>query len=513
MSRGRPAAWVVAAAAVLAAVAFGFAPAAAFAAPDLEIAIEDERLLLDQQGRAPAVVAEWASLGVQAVRVHARWGEIAPGRDAKARPKTFVASDPQDRRYDWDKLDRAIGLVGDAGMKVELTVTGPGPLWTSRAPRLKNPVWMPDPRAFASFTAAVARRYHGRIARYLIWNEPNVPGWLAPQTECRGARATRVCVPVSPHLYRSLVRNAVPVIRRFDPKARILLGELAPVGDPLRSESSTVAPLRFIRDMACLDGRYKPLRSERCRSFLPASADGFGHHPHGKRSAPDEPSKQPDWAKMGDLPRLERVLDRVTATGRLRAPNDRFDLYLTEFAYQTSPPDHFSGITVAHQAEWLQQASYLAWRNPRVKSLTHYQWEDEPVRWRGLGSLSYAGWQSGLLYVNGKRKPALSGFRSPLVIDRSGGGDPRVWGQVRPGGAHTVTVERREPSGWEPLATVETDDDGYFVRTLAVRPGDRLLMSWPADPAADPPAVERSGIVTLGAPRATGSSLASPPGG
>ena len=54
-------------------------------------------------------------------------------------------------------------------------------------------------------------------------------------------------------------------------------------------------------------------------------------------------------------------------------------MHLTEFGYQTSPPDHAIGVTLAQQTRYLQQASYLAWRRPRVRGLSFYQWDDEPV--------------------------------------------------------------------------------------------------------------------------------------
>jgi hypothetical protein len=497
---------------LLALVAFAAAPRAAVASADLETAVEDERILLDQPDRAPFAVASWAALGVQAVRIHARWWQIAPNRYATRRPSGFSPSDPDDRRYDWANLDRAIDLVTGAGLKVELTVTGPGPLWSSRAPRRHDPTWEPDPKAYAAFAHAVAARYKGRIARYLVWNEPNIPGWLSPQNTCTGARRARVCTPVSPHLYRGLVRAAVPQLHRADPGAKVLIGELAPIGDPLHTENSTVAPLRFLRAFACVDAAYRPIRTGRCRGFKPASADAFGHHPHGKRAAPTQASADPDWAKMGDLPRLERTLDRLTRAGRIRAPGRRLDIYLTEFGYQTSPPDHFSGITVAHQALWLQQAAYLAWRDPRVKSLTYYQWEDEPVRWRGLGSISYAGWQSGLLYVDGRPKPAFSGFRAPFVVARGKAGSGALaWGQVRPGGAHQVTIERRVGDAWRSVATVRTTADGFFTHPVTTRPGERFRITWPGDAPPDgPPVTERSGSAIVRSAATLGARLAAP---
>jgi hypothetical protein len=155
----------------------------------------------------------------------------------------------------------------------------------------------------------------------------------------------------------------------------------------------------------------------------------------------------------------------------------------------------------------------MAWRDPRVKSLTYYQWEDEPVRWRGLGSIAYAGWQSGLFYVDGRPKPAFAGFQAPFVVDRGGGGpDVRVWGQVRPGAAHEVTVERRSGSGaWQPLASVRTDGEGYFTRTVPAGAGERLRMTWPsADPDTGSSERRSSGAVTIGPRRARGSRLVAP---
>jgi hypothetical protein len=470
---------IVLAVAALAAVA---GPAAgARAAGDLEIGIEDERLLLDDPGRAPGVVAAWAALGFDVVRVHARWGRLAPAATARRRPSGFNPSNPDDRRYDWTELDRAVGLLRAAGLKIALTVTGPGPLWTSGKPSLRNPRYRPKPSEFAAFSRAVSRRYSGQIERYLLWNEPNIAGWLDPQSHCVRRRGRRypVCTPVAPHLYRGLVRAATPAIRAEDPGAQILIGELAPVGYPARSDRTTMAPLPFFRALGCVDSRFKPIRTGDCRRFRPATADGIGHHPHPVDLAPDERSREPGWAKMGDLPRLERTLDRLTARRRLRTTGGgRMPLHLTEFGYQTSPPDHAIGITLARHAEWLQQTAYQSWRDPRVHSLFYYQWEDEPVRYRGPGSLTYAGWQSGLLYVDGRPKPALDAVTAPLYVDRK---RSRVWGQLLGRPAEEVTLQRATGSGFQTLATVPTDAEGYWTRSMHVAPGEDLRFTW-ADP-------------------------------
>jgi hypothetical protein len=48
-----------------------------------------------------------------------------------------------------------------------------------------------------------------------------------------------------------------------------------------------------------------------------------------------------------------------------------------------------------------------------------------------------------------------------------------LWGQVRPGGAHTVAVQRRlrRGSAWRPFARVTTDGRGYWALTRRLTRG------------------------------------------
>ena len=112
-------------------------------------------------------------------------------------------------------------------MKPLLTITGPGPLWSSRRAERGDARWDPDPALFADFAGAVAARYGDRVDRYVIWNEPNLGSWLRPQAACFG----KVCTPVSPHLYRGLVRAAYPAIHAADPGAQVLIGAMSSRGD------------------------------------------------------------------------------------------------------------------------------------------------------------------------------------------------------------------------------------------------------------------------------------------
>jgi hypothetical protein len=445
------------------------APAAASASPQARVGIADDGILLHSPERAPQVVAQWKAAGIETVRVQVRWAGIAPGELSPSMPLGFHPADPDDPRYDWAYLDRAIELLVANGLTPILSVTGSGPLWSSRVPALGNPRYLPDPAQFGAFATAVARRYGRVVTQYLIWNEPNQPLWLQPQQECprRGAK----CTPVAPHTYRALVRAAYPAIHRADPGAQVIAGTLAPRGaDPLQ-RNRPLRPLAFIRAFGCVDEQYKPVRTGRCRNFKPARIDGFAYHPHSIKASPETPSPRSDDADLADLGKLEKTLDAVQRAHGFTTPTGAHaPLHLTEFGYQTNPPDPYDGIPPARQSRWLQEAAYIAWRDPRVRTLVQYEWQDEPTKSVGSGRKRYAGWQSGLLDKNGRAKPALAGFEHPFFADVTTLA-PRVrfWGQVRPGTTHRVALQRRSPSGsWVTLARLTTNARGIFVKTLNI---------------------------------------------
>jgi hypothetical protein len=404
-----------------------------------EVGIADDRVLLAGGPEADAAVAEWQDLGIQQVRIYALWSRI--GGTSPSAP------------YDWDQLDHAVDRVVAAGMRPLLTITGPGPLWSSRRAERGDPRWDPDPELFADFARAVAARYGDRVDRYVIWNEPNLGSWLRPQAACFG----KVCNPVSPHLYRGLVRAAYPAIHAADPGAQVLIGAMSSRGTTLRAENSTLRPMAFLRALGCVDTRFHRVRNGRCTGFHPAKGDGFAFHPHGVLTAPEKAFPNPDDVSIASLPRLESALDRIQRAGGLKASTRRLGLYIDEYGYQTDPPDRVAGVSARTQSSWLQRAAYQAWRDPRVKLFTQYLWRDEPIEPDG----SYSGWQSGLRYADGRAKPALKTFPTPFVLDAARG---RLWGQVRRRDTNTVKVQRRlaGSSKWRVVATRRTDSRGYW---------------------------------------------------
>jgi hypothetical protein len=150
------------------------------------------------------------------------------------------------------------------------------------------------------------------------------------------------------------------------------------------------------------------------------------------------------------------------------------------------------GIPLALQTRYLQQAAYLAFRQPRVSGLSFYQWDDEPVVDRGSGTKRYSGWQTGLRFDSGRPKPALSTMPAPFVIDLRRG---LLWGHVRPDAEPDVEVliRPRGERGFRPLTTVRMRPDGIWTQRMALTPGAAYRYRWRPPGARS----QLSGIVDL----------------
>jgi len=473
-------------AALLAAAAL--LPAGAQASTSMETGIADDAALLNEpnDAEAAAAVKAWAALGIDDVRIFVQWQAIAPANGATKAPAGFNGADPNSPGYNWARVDRAVNLVSAAGMRPLLVVTGPGPLWASQVPGRHSVRYKPRPDLFAQFARAAALRYAPAVDRYILWNEPNLPLWLQPQNSCRGSK----CTPYAPHLYRKLVRAAYPAIKTVDPTATVLFGALAPQGERSIKQNARTRPLAFIRSMGCVKADLKRDRSGPCAGFKPLTADGFAYHPHATKLPPNGVQAVADNASIGELARLKRTLDGTQRTGGLGKPGGgKFGLYFTEWGYQTNPPDKTRGVSLNQQSRWLQQGAYIAYRDPRVKLLTQYEWRDEAVR-RGSTGDRYAGWQSGLLRANDRPKPSLRSFANPFFIDRRPGSRAvRLWGQVRPGITHRVTVQRRRAgtTRWVNVRVLSTNGDGYWTLNHTVTATTDYRFRWrPTDPYGAP---------------------------
>jgi hypothetical protein len=466
----------------------------------METTLQDDAMFLHRPAAQVRSAARTvAALGADRVRLTAGWYFIAPRGQARRMPRGgFDGSDsatyPVAR---WTELDTAVKAATDAGLKVQLDVGFWAPRWAVRrgSPAGRNR-WWPDARRFADFATAVARRYSGAfrdplqprhvlpaVRMYTPWNEPNHRSFLEPQWVKDGRGGYR---PESPHIYRAMYQAAYSAIKRVSPLNRVLLGNTSPEGSPDPSGHG-VAPLEFLRTMACVDEHLAPLRVPECRRFRPLSADGYAHHPYARWTTPDTRSSNPDDVPLADTDKLEALLSALHREGRITTDPE---IYFTEFGYESREDDPFVPFDRAQQAEFLSWADYLAWRDPRVRMFAQFQLRDidprESGRRRGTRSY-YRDFQSGLYDVRGRAKPAARSFRLPFWVQGPAAtgqqGVVLAWGQVRPNrGAETVRIERREGAAWVPAATYGrtcdgaeqgflTDAHGTFERAVPAAPG------------------------------------------
>jgi hypothetical protein len=389
------------------------------ASTSVRYGIQDDTWLEFGPGKLNQRLETFKRLGVPIVRFTLRWNEIA-----RQRPKSPTS--PRDPAYDWRRPDRVLRGLRRYGLTPVVTLVGTPP-WANgrRTPNFAPP----HPRDFRRFATAAARHYPW-IRYWLIWNEPNKRLWLRP---------TRAAIYV-----QHLLNPGYEAIHAVLPHAQVGGGVTGP-----RGAVGGVAPTTWVRGMA--------------RAH--AKLDAYAHHPY-----PASPSETPSSGGCRNCPWITMATIRKLLILVKRSWGSK-PVWLTEYGYQTNPPDMFLGVPLKRQATMLSLAAMRAWRLPRVTMLIQYLYRDE---------VKLSRFQSGLVFADDRWKPSLQGFRLPFAQMGRHGLQAVVWGQirgVRPGRKpYRLEVLRR--NRWKPVGHVRlTNDHGVFVRTIRVKPG-ALFRIW-----------------------------------
>jgi len=479
---------------------------AAHASTTQESLVEDELQML----QAGPVARERAlddvvALGADGVRALVPWRDIAPAPTARARPAGFDPADPS--AYPaarWDRLDDLVRGVRARGLALLLSPSTPIPAWASRCGGSvrKRSLCRPRARQYGAFLRALGARYSGayadenqrrgvlpRVARWSFSNEPNQPGWLRPQF----ARRRGVAYPAAAVTYRAMVRAGLRGLRATGHGAdQTLLGETSPIGRLTgRLATRPVPPAAFIRTLLCIDAAGRALRGRAarragCRRFAPLRVTGFAHHPYTRGGSKPpltrgEPATEITISSKG---RLTRLLD---AGGRHRRIPAGLPIHYTEYGFQTNPPDLLFGVPPARQAEYMNQSDWIAYRDPRIRTVGQYKLVDDTV---------VSSFQSGLRSRDGIAKPAYDAYRLPLWITRKGAARLRVYGQVRPlaaGARARVELQNAAFGGeFRTVATIAVRSvNGTFLTTVPRREG-RWRLRW--TPPAGEPLLSRAAV-------------------
>ena len=307
-----------------------------------------------------------------------------------------------------------------------LTLVGT-PAWANggRAPNFAPP----RPRDFRPFAT---RRRHALPVGSLLAD-------LERAEQAPLAQADEVGIYVE-----HLLNPAYEAIHAVLPHARVGGGVTGP-----RGAAGGVAPVTWVRGMAAAHAKF----------------DAYAHHPY-----PSTPAETPSSGGCRNCPSITMATIRklLVLVRRSFGPKP---VWLTEYGYQSNPPDTFLGVPPKRQATMLSLAAMRAWRLPRVTMLIQYLYRDELVLSR---------FQTGLVFADDRPKPSLQGFKLPFAQMGRRGLQAVVWGQIRDGrpGRKRYRLEVLRRNVWKAVGRDRlTNDNGVFIRTIRLKRG-ALLRVW-----------------------------------
>jgi hypothetical protein len=335
-------------------------------------------------GNTVWAVTQLRSLRAGIVRTTLDWSHVAKRRPLKP-------ADPADPAYNWTAVDKVVDETDKKGIRVLLAIYGT-PRWAGPA-RNRVPRRPLDLRLFAT---AAALRYSGTytvkeqenepertlpaVRRWLAWNEPNNPIFLRPQWKMV-ARKWRVQAAYDYAKICGSIWSGVHATRLAGQK--VACGATGPRGnDAPRSSRASTSPLLFM----------SWLRRAGLRRM-----DAYAHHPYyGHRSEkPTTVSRSKKAVTMGNIGVLIKRVNQLWGS--------KTRVWVTEYGYQTNPPDRLFGVSYRNQARYMHQAVAMAKKTRRIDMFVWFLIKDE-------GRLS--GWQSGVLTRRGARKPAYRAFQT-----------------------------------------------------------------------------------------------------
>jgi hypothetical protein len=395
--------------AAVAAAAAGLAVSAAAAAPSKQAAKANTRLLVGINDEAFALYGDpvtafetLKSLKTQVIRVNLYWGGT---KWAVAAKKPSDATDPGDPSYDWAIYDRLVRYATQNDIQVVFSILfTPG--WANGG-KARNAA-PTNFQALHDFAYAAAERYSGyytpptwqqdptnpttaqplpKVGMWTAWNEPNNPIWLAPQYKRVGKtwrvesafQYAKICNAIYNGVHDVLISPEKGKI----PGEKVACGVTGPKGnDAPASTRPSVDPLTFLTQ---------------AHKYGMKKFDVYAHHPYADIGSKEPPSYVPKGKasrriQLGNINTLLKLVSKYYGAKHL---------WITEYGYQTNPPDKLFGVSYASQAKYLTQAYALARKNRRIDMMLWFLVRDEPA----LG-----GWQSGFETTTGKKKPAWGAF-------------------------------------------------------------------------------------------------------
>jgi RTX calcium-binding nonapeptide repeat (4 copies) len=456
------------------------------------------------QSGIPATRALWydrtLDTGAGIVRLSIEWRETAPQRPANpANPAS----------YNLSSLDGSVRDAAARGVQTLITVNS-APAWAEGPGRPaslpETASWKPNPSDLAAFMQAVAARYSGgfdpdgggpqprvpAVQALQVLNEPNQDAWLAPQFDGKSI--------IGPDQYRTLLNASYAAIKAVNPGMLVVTGGTSPYGDPPGGPyppgGARVRPVQFWRELLCVhpetvtetvnvkklkkalskakktgnQAKIKKLQKKLKKakttttttSFVrtagcpgPALFDVLAHQAiDNTGGGPLKSGPDPDDASTPDLGRVVGVLRAAEGLGTLPGSHP---VWVTEFWWDSNPPNPV-GAPLEVQAAWLEHSLYLFWKAGASAAINF------AIRDSTLYPVTRNGYQSGLYFLDGSPKPALTAFRFPFVTERINRETLRAWGKAPEGG--TLLIQRQQGADWVTIKELPVSKGAVFDTEL-----------------------------------------------
>jgi hypothetical protein len=363
----------------------------------LLVGLNDEAFTL--YGDPTTAFATLKTLKAQVIRVNLYWGGT---KWAVAKSRPTDPTDPGDQAYDWGIYDRLVRYATQFKIKVVFSILfTPG--WANGGKaRTTAPKNFKD---LQNFAYAAAERYSGlwtppkwqqdpanpttalplpKVSMWTAWNEPNNPIWLSPQYK-RVGKSWRVESAFQYAKICNAIYNGIHTPGLALTGEKVACGVTGPKGNDAPTTSRpSVDPITFL---------------VQAKKFGMKKFDVYAHHPYADIGNNESPTFVPKgkFKRRIQLGNIGLLMKQLT---KLYGPKH---LWITEYAYQTNPPDKKYGVSYAKQALWMKQSYAIARKNPRIDMMLWFLIRDEPA----VGN-----WQSGLETVRGKKKPSWKTFIS-----------------------------------------------------------------------------------------------------
>lgn len=397
----------------------------------------------------PVVFEHVKQTGGRLVLTPLEWGEIVP----EQKPANFQPENPADPAYDFDSYDRFVRNAVAAGLTPVLQIRG-GPRWAQRCGTFVH-VDVPcdlNPADLAAFATAAARRYSGSfngLPHVQYWqglNEPNLSIFFEPQF-VDGK-------PASAGLYRKLLNSFYFAVKGVNPANQVLAAGLGPLAVP----KYTIGPMKFTRELLCMQGRKKPKPT-------PGDCEGgvyfdiYDIHPYTTGSPSHEGGV--DDVQLGDLHKLVDLLKAADKAGRIKnLVKGPTPLWITELAWDSKPPDP-GGLPFPILKRWTAEALHVAW-SAGVNTFFWYSLRDG----QNNGEPFSQSLESGLFFRGATPaadlpKPNLYAFRFPFVAYPSKKGLD-FWGRTPSSTGGKVVIQRSQGKKWRTITVTRANSIGIF---------------------------------------------------